>query len=128
MADILSFPKNKIVREPTKESLRIRKLKRKGTENYANAVVDNILFHVLAELEDSGIEIGTDQFQKDFIITADSLRSAVYRFLGLKHHMHSFIDRNVRIINDGDVDETEDAQNPRSKKKKEKQIDNEKEL
>jgi len=95
---IVQFPKHKIVREAPVDIELLEKTKEKGIQNFADSVVDDIVGYVIGDLENYGIDVESDQFIKDFSLTADTLRATIYRTFQLKHKVHDFIDNNVTLV------------------------------
>lgn len=96
--NIFEFPKNKIVREVLPNIDEIERAKHKSLLNYADMIVDDMLGNMLDAFENYGIEVEKDDFQKDFAFTVDALKATVYRYFGIQHTLHNFIDENVKIV------------------------------
>lgn len=88
--NILSFPKDKIVRVPSAEIL--EKLKSQGTKNFADGFADEIGTSLFMELEGGGLDCEDDMFAKDFTFLMTSLKSLIYRSLDLEHPLHKVSD------------------------------------
>lgn len=99
MKNIVEFPKSKIFREAPINIEVIEKAKEKATTNFADQIVDSIIEGMLEQIENCGIDTDTADFMKDFSLSVDGLRATVYRSLGIAHHLHAFIDENVKMIN-----------------------------
>ena len=97
MSKIVEFPKSKIIREANNEEY-VTQAKEKGKIKYAEGIVDDVIGIIITELENQGIETDDFTFLKDFSMTADALRATVYRHFGIEHPLHSFIDKNVNVI------------------------------
>jgi len=95
---IVQFPKNKIVREAPVDIEVLEKAKEKGIQNFADNIMEDIVSYMIGDLENYGIDVESDQFIKDFSLTADSLRATIYRSFDLNHGLHDFIDNNVNIV------------------------------
>lgn len=93
---VVEFPKSKVVRDVTEEQLKERTLRQ--NEKLADTIVDEITGMMIAELDNFLIDVQDKVFAKDLVLVIDSLKAAVYRHLGLKHHLHDFIDKNVKLI------------------------------
>ena len=93
---VIEFPKHKVVRDVTEEQLKERTLRQ--SEKLADTIVEEITGVMLAELDNFLVDIQDKQFQKDFVLVVDGLKASVYRIFGLDHHLHDFIDRNVKLI------------------------------
>ena len=47
-------------------------------------------------------------FRSDLVLVVDALRAAVYRQFGFEHHLHPFIEKNIKIISKKDAKAIED--------------------
>lgn len=98
---VIEFPKNKVVREVPEEIHLERQAK--ADMKQADAIVDEIAGIMLTELDNYYVDISNKQFAKDIILVVDALKAAVYRSYGIDHHLHPFIDDNVKLI-EGDLE------------------------
>lgn len=113
MKNILEFPKNKIIREMPADIEVIEKAKEKAINTFADQIVDMTIENILEQFESYGIDTETKHFRKDISLTIDGLRATVYRAFGIPHHLHDFIDNNVKMMNKEtgefiDLDEDDD--------------------
>ena len=106
LANILQFPKSKIVREQVPNIEELNKLKEKGIQKFADALVEEITDNILHELNGCGIDIESDVFIKDFYFVNLIMSAAIYRSLDIEHSMHDYIDKHVKVI-DKNPDEEE---------------------
>lgn len=97
---VIEFPKNKVVRDVPEEIYKERQAK--ADQKMADAIVDEVAGLMITELDNYFIEVTDKQFAKDIILVVDSLKAAVYRSFGIDHHLHDFIDNNVKLI-EGDI-------------------------
>ena len=93
---VIEFPKHKVVRDIPEEHLKARQAK--ADQKFADSVADELSGLLLTELDNYDIEVADKTFTKDFILVVDALRASIYRSLGLDHHLHAFIDENVKLI------------------------------
>lgn len=98
MTNVFEFPKNKIVREVQPNIDEIERAKHKSLLNYADMIVDDMIGNMLDAFDNYGIEVEKEDFQKDFAFSVDALKATVYRYFGIEHSLHSFIDENVKIV------------------------------
>lgn len=96
--NIVNFPAHRIIRETTNIPL-IEVMKEKSTQKFADTITEDMIGNMIEDLENSGIDIDNDLFLKDFSLAVDSLRATIYRQFDIKHHLHEFIDKNVKMIN-----------------------------
>lgn len=98
MTNVFKFPEHKIVREIPPQIEEIEKAKEKGKQNYAEDIAVDFAESMLTVLDSYGIDQDTDSFDKDLAFTVESIRAMIYRSLGLKHHLHDFIDTHVSVL------------------------------
>lgn len=97
---VIEFPKHKVVRDVPGEVIEERN--RRADQKMADSMVDEITGLIITELDNYYVEVETKQFTKDFVLVADALKACIYRSFGLDHHLHDFIDNNVKLI-EGDI-------------------------
>lgn len=97
---VIEFPKSKVVREVPKEVHEERN--RRADQKMADSIVDEITGLVITEMDNYYVEVENKTFAKDLVLVADAIKATVYRSFGLDHHLHSFIDNNVKLI-EGDL-------------------------
>lgn len=102
---VIEFPKHKVVRDVPLEHLKARQAK--ADQKLADAIVDDLTGMIITELDNFYVEVADKTFTKDFILVIDSIKAAVYRSFGIDHHLHDFIDKNIKLIN-GDFDKMGD--------------------
>ena len=93
---VIEFPKSKVVRELPEEIHKARQAK--ADQKFADSVVDELSGFLLTELDNYDLQVENKAFSKDFVLVVDALRATIYRSLGLDHHLHTFIDDNVHMI------------------------------
>jgi hypothetical protein len=96
MSKVIEFPHHKVVREVPEEHMIARQAK--ADQKLADAIVDDITGMMITELDNCFVEVENKQFSKDFVLVADALKACVYRSFGIDHHLHDFIDNNVKLI------------------------------
>ena len=112
---VLNFPSHRIIREHADVEV-IAKAKQKSTLKFADTITEEIVGNIIEDLENSGVDVETKHFIKDFSMVADCLRATVYRHFELEHPLHDFIDTNVKMISKKtgelieDVDQIDDEE------------------
>lgn len=104
---VIEFPKHKVVREVPEEQLIERA--RKSDQKMADSIANELAAMVVAELDNYEFDVNNKEFAKDFILVVESIRSVVYRQYDIEHHLHDFIDQNVKIL-EGDVEGLSDKE------------------
>lgn len=99
---IIQFPKNKIVRPPSADN------KKRGVVNFAETILLDFIENMIMDLEEHGIDTGTDEFNRDFSFTIECLRATIYRGLDLETKLQEFMDNNVVLIDNNTFEEFND--------------------
>ena len=97
---VISFPKHKVVREVPGNILEERN--RRADQKMADSIVDEVTGLIITEMDNYYIDVENKQFAKDLVLVADAIKACVYRSFGFDHHLHEFIDNNVKLI-EGDL-------------------------
>lgn len=95
---VIEFPKHKVVREVPAA---IEESRKRADLKFADAVIDELTGMMITELDNYDIDVQDKQFTKDFILVMDSLKATIYRQFNFDHHLHPFIDNNVKLIEGG---------------------------
>ena len=102
---VIEFPKHKVVRDVPGEVLEERA--RRADQKMADAIVEEITSIVLTELDNYHVDVEEESFAKDLVLVVDALRATVYRQFGFEHHLHPFIEKNIKIISKKDAEAME---------------------
>lgn len=102
--NVVEFPKHKIVRDNSIDAEAVAKKKQKGLEAFADNLTQEITENMLMDFDNSGINIESDTFTKDFHFLVGILTATIYRTMDLKHDLQDFIDDRVRIVKDEEYD------------------------
>jgi len=103
---VIQFPKHKVVRDVPGEVMEERA--RRADRKMADAIVEEITGIVLTELDNYHVDVEEESFAKDLVLVVDALRATVYRQFGFEHHLHPFIEKNIKIISKADAEKMED--------------------
>tara|TARA_B000000565_G_C23597464_1_gene305796 strand:- start:246 stop:593 length:348 start_codon:yes stop_codon:yes gene_type:complete len=104
MSKIIKFPKESIRQN---DSLDMLKKIRRQKEHYINNIVDQHCSSLLANIGLSGFKIDNEEFMKDFAFTVESVRSALYRNMGIHHEFHTTLDEMSEILDTEELSEEE---------------------
>jgi hypothetical protein len=96
--NVFKFPEHKIVREIPPQIEEIEKAKEKGKQNYAEDIAVDFAESMVAVLDSYGIDQDNENFDKDLSFAVEAIRAMIYRSLGIKHHLHEFIDTHVSVL------------------------------
>ena len=111
---VIEFPKHKVVRDIPGNVLEERA--RRADQKMADAIVTDITAIILTELDNYDVNIEEESFAKDVVLMVDTLRAAVYRQFGFEHHLHPYIEKNIKIISKKDAEAMEDMTEEQIKK------------
>ena len=106
-ADIIPFPKNRIVEKsttgPKKDQKFLDELHRQQTKEFVETSVDEISLNLLKRLYDLAIKTDKKSFTKDLAMLVDTLRGLIYRDFGMKHPSQVLSEKMVelRVLKDG---------------------------
>ena len=103
---VIEFPKHKVVRDLPGEVIEERN--RRADQKTADIIVEEITAIMITELDNYDAIVDEDSFTKDLVLVVDALRAAVYRQFGFEHHLHPFIEKNIKIISKKDAKAMED--------------------
>ena len=103
---VIEFPKNKVVRDIPGQVLEERQ--KRADQKMADGIVEEVTAMVITELDNYFVNIEDESFTKDLVLMVDALRATVYRQFGFEHHLHPFIEKNIKIISKKDAKAMED--------------------
>ena len=106
MSNIIAFPKEKKNCPPQSVEEMQDRLAEKKIE-YVNEIVDFYGSEMLVKISQDGFEIDDDNFMKDFAFTLESLRSGLYRSVGVEHPLQESVDEAIEISL-SDINDDED--------------------
>ena len=107
MSNVIAFPKGKKKCPPQSIEELQNRFAVKKTE-YVNDMVDYYGTEMLAKISQDGFEIDDDNFMKDFAFTLESLRSGLYRSVGVEHPLQESVDEAIDIATNDINEEDED--------------------
>jgi hypothetical protein len=103
-SNVLSFPKNRIIRDTDHNIEELAKLKNNSIRNFADALTEEIAETVIQIFSANGVEIENEKFAKDFHFLVGVTNATIYRTLNIEHQFHSFLDEHVSF---NEIPETE---------------------
>ena len=127
---VIEFPKHKVVRDLPGNVMEERQ--RRADQKMADSIVEELTGIIITELDKYNVNIEDESFTKDLVLTVDALRATVYRQFGFEHHLHPYIEKNIKIISKKDAEAMEDMteeqiQNMITEMMKTKDLDNDSE-
>jgi hypothetical protein len=103
---VIEFPKHKVVRDVPGNVLEERQ--KRADQKMADSIVTEITSIIITELDNYYVSVEDESFTKDLVLVVDALRAAVYRQFGFEHHLHPYIEKNIKIISKKDAEAMED--------------------
>ena len=127
---VIEFPKHKVVRDLPGNVMEERQ--RRADQKMADSIVEELTGIIITELDNYNVNIENESFTKDLVLTVDALRATVYRQFGFEHHLHPYIEKNIKIISKKDAEAMKDMteeqiQNMITEMMKTKDLDNDSE-
>ena len=103
---VIEFPKHKVVRDIPGDVIEERQ--RRADQKMADSIITELTSIIITELDNYNVNIEDESFTKDLVLTVDALRATVYRQFGFEHHLHPYIEKNIKIISKKDAEAMED--------------------
>lgn len=110
-ATILQFPKDKIVRTLNLSDEDKTRISNKQKKEFVEFVLNELTRDLYESLEDFEFNVNDPNLVKDLSFTIDTVRSAIYRSLDLKHPLQDFIDGAVNLVDDINNEDNENGTN-----------------
>lgn len=108
--NVIKFPKENLRVTATENSLSEVQDKIEDAKiKYINNLVDQHCSALLSHISLSGFDIERDDFMKDFAFTVETVRSSMYRNMGITHPLHEQIDEAMEVV---ETEEDEDGSFP----------------
>ena len=85
-----------------------RSRNRRADQKMADSIVSELTAIILTEMDNYNLDIEEELFTKDLVLTVDALRATIYRQFGFEHHLHPYIEKNIKIISKKDAEAMED--------------------
>ena len=103
---VIEFPKHKVVRDLPGNVMEERQ--RRADQKMADSIITELTSILITELDNYTVNIEDESFTKDLVLVVDALRATVYRQFGFEHHLHPYIEKNIKIISKEDAEAMED--------------------
>lgn len=97
-SNILSFPKEKIVREPVLDSAILKDLEDKSTLLFAEEAAATFMEDLMSSIAETGIDITDPILIKDSTFVFSVLRATIFRCLGISHPLQEFMDNTTSFV------------------------------
>jgi hypothetical protein len=113
MGNVVQFPKrNNAALPQSNEELRAHFNKNK--KRFVNGVVDHYSSQLATKFAMHGFNLENEKFLRDFAFSVESLRSGLYRSIGVEHPFQELMDDVInQMESDGDLEvEYEDDEDP----------------
>lgn len=107
MADILKFPEDKIkrVHHPDVDD---EKTFRKNKEKFIERLIEHYGIQLLNKLAMHGFNVEDNNFMYDYIFSMESLKSCLYRNVGIEHPLQRLSDKSEELVGQSEFDVEED--------------------
>ena len=93
---IVSFPPDRIVRMPVPKNA--EEIIKKTQKNHINRLVEDQANLLASRLSMSGVDISSEDFQRQFALSIECLRASIYGTVGLTHPMQKPMAEMIKEI------------------------------
>lgn len=90
-AQVLAFPKEKIVREACAQKI-FEDMAKRGAQVVSEEIVQDLASDIMMSMENWGIDTNSDVFQADFEYLVAILMAIVQRTMNIENPIHKLID------------------------------------
>jgi hypothetical protein len=97
-ANVISFPIDRVVRTPV--PLSTKKQIIRSQKQHINRIIEENATNMVSRLAMAGVDISTDDFQRNYAFTIECLRSTLYESLGIHHPLQSPMKEIIHTIED----------------------------
>lgn len=100
-AQVLSFPKEKIVREACAQKI-FDDMAKRGAQVVSEDIVQDLASDIMMSMENWGIDTNCEVFHTDFEYLVAILMATVQRTMNIEHPLHKLIDEYKKEPNEDD--------------------------
>lgn len=110
MDNVIPFPKVKRDNTPPQsdEELRLQVLRNK--KKYVNNIVEHYTNQLAMKFVQHGFNLEEEEFLKDFSFSVETIRSGLYRSLGIDHPFQQLMDEAIETLERVEEDSMEDSE------------------
>ena len=101
--NVLEFPKDRIVRKIAQTSDEEKKNVARNKAKFVERILDHYGIALINKLAVHGFNPEDDKFMYDYIFTMETLRSCLYRNVGLYHPLQKLSDHSEEIVHSSDL-------------------------
>lgn len=112
MDNVIPFPKVKRDNTPPQsdEELRLQVLRNK--KKYVNNIVEHYTNQLAMKFVQHGFNLEEEEFLKDFSFSVETIRSGLYRSLGIDHPFQQLMDEAIETLERVEEESMEDSEEP----------------
>lgn len=112
MDNVIPFPKVKRDNAPPQsdEELRLQVLRNK--KKYVNNIVEHYTNQLAMKFVQHGFNLEEEEFLKDFSFSVETIRSGLYRSLGIDHPFQQLMDEAIETLERVEEESMEDSEEP----------------
>lgn len=98
MDNIIPFPKAKRVNTPPQSDEEMRAQVLRNKKKYVNNLVEHYTNQLAMKFVQHGFSVEDEEFLRDFSFSVESIRSSLYRSLGIGHPFQDIMDDTIEML------------------------------
>jgi len=98
MDNVIPFPKVKHQDAPPQNDDEMREQILRNKKRYVNQIVEHYTNQLAMKFAQHGFDLQDEDFLKDFSFSVESIRSGLYRILGINHPFQELMDDTIEML------------------------------
>ena len=114
MDNVIPFPKAKREDAPPQSDEQLQDQVLRNKKKYVNNIVDHYTNQLAMKFVQHGFNLQDEDFLKDFSFSVESIRSGLYRTLGITHPFQELMDEAIETLEqfENELEDSEDEEDP----------------
>ena len=108
--NIIPFPKTKSKDAPPQSNEEMREQVIRNKKKYVNNIVDHYTNQLAVKFMQHGFNLQDEEFLRDFSFSVESIRSGLYRTLGINHPFQDLMDEAIETLESLEQEYIEDSE------------------
>lgn len=108
MDNVIPFPKTKRVNTPPQSDEEMRAQVLRNKKKYVNNLVEHYTNQLAMKFVQHGFSVDDEEFLRDFSFSVESIRSSLYRSLGIGHPFQDIMDDTIEMLEGLDQEEAQE--------------------
>lgn len=116
MDNVIPFPKVKRQGAPPQSDEELREQIVRNKKKYVNNIVEHYTNQLAMKFVQHGFSVDDEEFLRDFSFSVESIRSGLYRSLGIGHPFQDLMDETIdtleKVDNESEEEDSEEEEDP----------------